>query len=333
MNKVIDRVVFCTFILLCIFIVSCEKHEKDIPASKIYTNMPEDGYEVEVNDTLILSPKITYDYNSEYQWIKDDKNIGENKDYEYIPKILEKVNYTFKVSNDRGNDEIDFIVQSIYKTDFEEIISNDTAFKEDTFWTNSQSITTFNSDQLTFNVTGSYLSDTWTGFTYSNLTGGNTIDDYEKYSCYKKPTKFDSDIFGVILLDAFQNPVSLTTKDGEDHLFKSISINNSYYVYDAINNEEHGSKRFSAETKDWLKLTITGFNKAGTQRGSVEIMLADYTSGSVRDNTILDEWTTFNLESIGSVNKLEFVMTSSDTEGGKMNTPPFVCFDEIKIIE
>ncbi|MGQ1787203.1 DUF4465 domain-containing protein [Saccharicrinis sp. GN24d3] len=322
---------FVISIVSIIGLMACEDHTKEIPNSEIYIDMPDDGYEVKVNDTIDISPKITYDINSAYFWVLDGQLVSQEKDLRLIPTELNKYEYTFSVNNSRGIALIDIPVQSMYKTDFEEI-----EFEEDTFWTNNENYISFLSDQIQFESSGNYASDTWTGFTYSNLSGSNSVDDYEKYSCYKTPTEFDSDVFGIMLLDAYQQPIALTTKDGEDHLFKSISINNSYYVYDAISNGNNGSKKFGGETGteiDWLKLTITGINKSGTTRGNVEIMLADYTTGSNRNNTILSTWTDYDLEDIGKVSRLEFVLSSSDTESGKLNTPPFVCFDEIKIIE
>ncbi|GAF03476.1 hypothetical protein JCM21142_52152 [Saccharicrinis fermentans DSM 9555 = JCM 21142] len=312
-------------------LMACENNTKEIPNSEIYINMPEDGYEVKVNDTIDISPKITYDINTTYSWVLDGSLISTEKDLRLIPTELNKYAYLFSINNSRGIASINISVQSMYKTDFEEIV-----LEEDTFWTNTENYTSFISDQIQFESTGNYESDEWTGFTYSNLTGSNSDNDYEKYSSYDDPDEYDSDIFGVMLLDAYQHPITLTTKDGEDHLFKSISINNAYYVVDAISNGNNGSKKFGGETgtdTDWLKLTITGINKNGTTRGNVEIMLADYTSGSNRYNTILKEWTAYDLQNIGKVSRLEFVLSSSDSEGGKINTPPFVCFDEVKIIE
>ena len=331
MKTSIPYIAFIIFTLGTLF--SCENYEKDLPASEVYIDMPDDGYEVKVNDTIDLSPKITYDYNSSYSWLLDGEIVGEEKDLRLIPTSLKKYEYTFTVSNNRGTADTVITVQSMYKTDFEEF-----EFEEevDTFWTNTANEVSFISDQIKFNVSGSYNSETWTGFTYSNLTGSNTTEEYEKYSCYKTTSDYDTEVFGVLLLDEYQRPISLETTDGENHVFKSISINNSYYLYDAIAYGNNGSKQFGGDTglePDWLILTITGYNKNNTQRGSVEITLADFTSGSNRDNYIINEWTAYNLEEIGEVSRLEFVLTSSDTEAGKTNTPCFVCIDEIKITE
>ncbi|WP_185957396.1 DUF4465 domain-containing protein [Saccharicrinis carchari] len=320
-----------TCLLTLVLVSSCENKIKDIPPSEIYINMPLGVYEVKVNDTITLSPKITYDINSTYTWMLNNELVSEEKDLRLIPKSLQYLEYTFSVKNARGAVDTLIPVQSMYLIDFDE-----KELATDSFWVNTNNISSFVSDKIRFEVNGNSTSENWTGFTYSNLIGNKSSEDMEKFSAYKKPLERTTSIFGVIMLDAYGGSISLETADGEDHLFKSISVNNTYYVYDAIQNGKHGSKRFGGTMgteKDWLKLTITGFNKNGTQRGSVDIMLADYTTGSNRNNSILGEWTTFNLQSIGKVSRMEFVMTSSDRDPDKINTPPFVCIDEIKIIE
>lgn len=329
MNK--NLIFSLTCILNTSIFLSCENNIKDIPPSEIFINMPIGGYEVKVNDTINISPKITYDINSTYLWTLNDEIMSDKKDLQWIPKSLQANTYSFTVKNTRGSADTLILVQSMYLTDFEE-----KKLPKDSFWINKENIASLVSDQLRFEISGTYSSGSWTGFTYSNLNGNYSNLELTKFSAYKKPLKQISSIFGVVLLDPYGKEVTINTNDGEDHLFKSISINNAYYVYDAIKNGKHGSKRFGGTLgteKDWLKLTISGINKNGIPRGSVEIMLADYTTGSNRDNTILSEWTDFDLQKLGKVSRLEFVMTSSDSNPDKINTPPFVCIDEIKIIE
>ena len=329
MNKILIYSTAC-FLSASIFL-SCESKVKDLPPSEIYLNMPVGGYEVEVNDTIDISPKITYDINSTYTWILNDEVVSTNKDLRLIPKALEAFVYSFSFKNDRGLADTTIFVQSMYLTNFEE-----KELAKDTFWINKENTASFISDKIRFETKGNSTTETWTGFTYSNMVGKKTSEELTKFSSYNKPLKSTSSIFGVAILDPYGKAVSLETTDGDDHLFKSISINNTYYVYDAIQNGKYGSKRFGGTTgteKDWLKLTIRGINKNGTLRGSVEVMLADFTSGSNRYNTILSEWAEVDLRKIGKVSRLEFVMTSSDRSPDRINTPPFVCIDEIKIIE
>ncbi|WP_066631967.1 DUF4465 domain-containing protein [Labilibacter marinus] len=320
---------FLTFLIVC---TSCEEYVKDIPPSEIFLNMPEGGYEINVNDTIVIIPRITYDFNSTYAWVLNEEIIWDEKDYQLIPNELNKYTYHFSINNDRGSDDTTIVVQSMYKTDFEEF-----ELEKDTFWLNTETNNSLISDQIEFDISGSYNNQPWYGFTYSNLTGSDKYEDNEKYSCHKASSDFESTIFGIMLLDKNpQNAITLNTKDGSNHLFKSISVNNSYYLYDAVNTGAHGSKKFGGEDGtdlDWLKLIIVGIDNNDTKQGTIEFMLADFTFGTNRDNYIVEDWTTIDLTTLGHVNTIKFYLSSSDTVDGVTNSPGFVCFDEIKIIE
>ncbi|TLX71534.1 DUF4465 domain-containing protein [Labilibacter sediminis] len=319
------------FIAIGILLFSCEEHVKDIPPSEIFINMPEDGYEVRVTDTLVISPKITYDINSTYTWTVDGKVIWNEKDYTLIPDELNLFDAVFMVKNDRGSDEISIWAQSMYLTDFEDL-----ELENDSFWVNNEANTYFTSDSLKFEINGSYSAESWTGFTYSNMTGSNSEEEYEKYSAYKQSASFDSEIFGVMMQDDIQTSLIIETIDGEDHVFKSFAVNNSYYVYDAIKSGNHGSKIFGGEDGtdlDSLVLNIKGYTKNGLQSGTIQFYLANYTFGNNRDNYIITDWSTIDLQDLGAINRIELEISSSDVVDGKMMTPGFVCIDEFKIIE
>ncbi len=329
MKSLFQLLIVSVSIVSCLY--SCETYEKDLPASEIYINMPDDGYELNVNDTLVLSPKITYDQSSSYQWILDGNIVSTDKNYTLIPKELKKYVFTFEVTNDRGSDKMEVVVQSMYKTDFEDIV-----FDKDSFWTNIENQESFISEQLVFESNNSYFSTNWTGFTYSNLVGNQTEEDDEKYSAYTKPSEFESTVLGVMMFDQVGTPITVQTLDQENHLFESIELCNSYYLYNSIKNGTNGSVKFGGDTglnMDWLILSVSGFTKENTNTGTINIYLANYTFGNNRDNYILDTWGTVNLESLGKISRLEFSLHSSDTENGVMNTPPYICFDELKIIK
>ena len=83
--------VLLLFISSLFLLNSCEDKTKPIPPPVIHSNMPEDGYEIRVNDTVLISPKITYDYDSKYSWeYKYNGEVFSNeKDYELTPNKLD----------------------------------------------------------------------------------------------------------------------------------------------------------------------------------------------------------------------------------------------------
>ena len=80
-------------------------------------------------------------------------------------------------------------------------------------------------------------------------------------------------------------------------------------------------------------LNVTGYSKSGIQSGTIQFYLANYTFGNNRDNYIITDWSTIDLQPLGKIAKLELEISSSDVTEGKMMTPGFVCIDEFKIIE
>jgi len=316
--------------------MSCENNTKILPLSEIFTNMPDSGYEVRVTDTLIISPKITYDFNSTYSWKLNDDVVSTQKDLTLIPKELNFYNYIFDYENDRGSGSVKLWAQSMYITDFEDLIIYENTESTDTFWVNSGLKEYFISDSLKFEVNGSYNDESWTGFTYSNMSGNKTSNEYDKFSCYSTTSDYESVNFGVMMQDKNQTPLTVETSDGKDHLFKSLMVNNSYYVYDAITNGKYNSKTFGGDDTtdpDYLILTINGYNKNNILQGTTNYYLANYTHENYKDDEITTEWTTVDLELLGKVSRLEFELSSSDIVDGEMRTPGYFCIDEIKIIE
>lgn len=89
-----------------------------------------------------------------------------------------------------------------------------------------------------------------------------------------------------------------------------------------------------ATFKGFVKLSVTGFNAEKTTgtvdfwlaiRPNVDPLLPAY-------NVILGDWYKVDLAKLGTVNKLVFHLSSSDTDvAGNMRTPPYFCLDGIRI--
>ena len=112
------------------------------------------------------------------------------------------------------------------------------------------------------------------------------------------------------------------TEKTVDHLY----VTNSTYAVLSMLNGDSFAKKFA--DGDWFKLTVTGYNKDGGQIGPVDFYLADYRNGK---SDIIQQWTKFDLTSLGAVNKLTFTLSSSDTGTYGMNTPAYFCMDDIAI--
>lgn len=164
----------------------------------------------------------------------------------------------------------------------------------------------------------------WKGFSISCKTDKETVGYLNQYSVYGSGGALGSKQFAV----AFTNATVIIDKNEHGNFkINSLMLNNSTYAYLGIKNGEYGggdARKFKAG--DWFKVTITGsLNNAET--GKLDYYLADF-----RDEKtfILDKWTKVDVSALGEVDKLTFEFASSDTGEWGMNTPAYVCVDNIE---
>ena len=104
---------------------------------------------------------------------------------------------------------------------------------------------------------------------------------------------------------------------------QSIMLTNSTYAYRVMQTGNAFARKFVAN--DWFKVTITGY-KNSIVTGSVDYYLADFRNGK---SFILKTWTKVDLTALGEVDKVTFTFDSSDTGQYGINTPAYVCIDNI----
>jgi hypothetical protein len=103
-------------------------------------------------------------------------------------------------------------------------------------------------------------------------------------------------------------------------------LTNSTYTYLDMLNGSGFSKKFT--TNDWFKVIITGYlNKIKT--ASVECYLADFQNGKA---DLLNTWKKVDMSALGNVNHVTFTFDSSDKSGEWLNTPAYVCIDNIEYV-
>ena len=108
-----------------------------------------------------------------------------------------------------------------------------------------------------------------------------------------------------------------------DYTIQSIMVTNNTYAYRVMEQGNAFAHKFAAG--DWFKVIITGF-KNEIQTGQVEFYLADF-----RDNKsiLIKKWTKVDLSKLGAVDKVTFTFDSSDVGQFGINTPTYVCIDNI----
>lgn len=209
--------------------------------------------------------------------------------------------------------------------DFESLALGSTSY-----WNGSDGTGEFNSGNLKFSNNYSASYGSWAGFAYSQKSDIVTSTFDNQYSVFDgaNGTNKFALYYPPYGADAFASfPAGL------EYTVKSASICNSTYTALTIKNGSSYSKKFGGATgndKDWFKMTAIGFNAAGDSVKSVDFYLADYRADDNSKDYIVNKWTTVDLSSLGKINKLTFRFTSSDTGDWGINTPTYVCVDNIK---
>lgn len=146
-----------------------------------------------------------------------------------------------------------------------------------------------------------FADDTLTPDQYNNVTGkANTGKN-----------------FAVVYGDG--STITVNNANGVD--IKGLYFTNSAYVKQVAENGNAYAKKF--ESGDYLKVTITADNGK-----KVEFYPVDYRSGK----TIIDKWTWLDLGSLGTVRSLTFTFDGTDKGDWGLNTPSYVCIDDVTYI-
>lgn len=166
----------------------------------------------------------------------------------------------------------------------------------------------------------------WSGFAASQKTDATTQGYVNQYSAITGKGVSNSSSYGV----AYPAPVS--TINFKDTIISGLYVTNNTYAYWSMKNGDTYSKKFGGESgndKDWMKLTIRGFNVNNSTTGTVEFYLADFSSDDPAKDYILDTWKWVDLKSLGRISRLEFSLSSTDNSDWGMNTPAYFCLDNL----
>ena len=163
------------------------------------------------------------------------------------------------------------------------------------------------------------------GFYYTNLTSKTSTGYMEMYNSVVGHGAENSKTYATYNVNEYNPKVVevISSEDGE--VVSGFYVTNSAYAYASMTHGDSYGKRFG--TNDWFKLTITGYDAAGEQTGTVDFYLADLRD--IANAYILDTWRWVDLTSLGKVKRLGFTMSSSDTGMWGMNTPAYFCMDNL----
>lgn len=168
---------------------------------------------------------------------------------------------------------------------------------------------------------GTYYQDY--GFVYSNMTDSVTSGYGNQYSA-KAGTGYNSHNYAVAYYA--DNFLKLTGAAVGKNVNGFYTTNNTY-AYNSMRDGDQFAKKFTNADKDWFKMTVYGYQNGQRKADSVDFYLADFRFADSTQDYIVRNWTWVDLTSLGHVDSLEFMLTSSDTGSFGMNTPAYFCMD------
>lgn len=174
----------------------------------------------------------------------------------------------------------------------------------------------------------------WCGVAYSSNTDMETGGYANQYSVYYKDAitgnggANGSKKFAVMYYanSAPGLEPAISFPEGSTKIIDNLEINNSTQAALSILNGDSFAKKF--ENGDWFKVTMTGYDNSNNVIKAIDFYLADYRDGKTN---VIKEWTNVSLAELGEVNKVVFTLSSSDNGEFGMNTPAYLCVDNIAV--
>lgn len=211
----------------------------------------------------------------------------------------------------------------------------------DSYWNGSNGSHGFISNGVFFENNYNTTYDTWSGFSYSNMRNDTTPGYTNQFSAITRGGMFATDTggtnyaIGYIPIDWMGGtynpiPIKLNFIDSLPHLLSGFYITNSTYGYLSMKNGDSFAKKFggtSGNDPDYFKVLIFGKRNDNTYTDTIEFYLADYRFSDNTKDYIVDNWRWVDLQKLGLVKEVYFLLESSDVGPYGMNTPAYFCMD------
>jgi len=206
---------------------------------------------------------------------------------------------------------------------FEEVVLN-----ENGFYNGSDGSGGFTSGNAVFKTSYNTAYDAWSGIAVSNNSDTITPDFSNQYSCITGSGGLYSEKFAILYSYTsdtieFKNPAKIS----------NIGFANTSYAYYTMLNGNSFAKKFGGVTgndPDFFGIYLSVVDNKGQRINFKDpIPLADYTSSNNELDYISKNWEYYDLSSAGFVKYLIFDFASTDTSIYGINTPTYVCIDNI----
>lgn len=169
--------------------------------------------------------------------------------------------------------------------------------------------------------------DSWSGFVVSGHDDTETRGYENMYSAIAGSGAEGSEKFAV-----FYTMSADTLEFLVPEKVTNISFCNSTYAYYAMLEGDSFSRQFGGESgdePDYFNLLIKAYDEAGTLVANFSLTLANYTYVNNAEDFISNAWTDVDLSQAGYLKYLVFSFESTDTGDFGINTPTYICIDNI----
>ena len=198
--------------------------------------------------------------------------------------------------------------------------------------TNTTNTLGWSSDGVHFSNTFAYDDvnkwSFWSGFAYSRETSGTVGGFMNQYAARPGSGSQGSTQYAIVY-NGLQGDAIVTF--GAAVQLNTVDISNTAYTYYSMLNGDRFAKKFGGDSgndADFFKLSIVGV-RGGVTTGAVDFYLADYRSADNSQDYIIKDWTTVGLSGLGTVDALQFALSSSDNGNFGMNTPAYFAMDQL----
>jgi len=192
------------------------------------------------------------------------------------------------------------------------------------FWNGADGTGNYTEEGFSFFNSYEDIWGSWSGFAVSNITD-NVTEGWGNQYGVSAGTAYSGANFAVA--------TNYATIYSEAKVIDGFYITNSTYAALSMLNGDDFAKKFGGETgddADWFKLTVIGtLDSALTD--TVDFYLADYRFEDNTEDYIVTDWTWLDLNSLGNITELTFVLSSSDMGEWGVNTPAYFCMDDLTV--
>lgn len=206
----------------------------------------------------------------------------------------------------------------------------DLPLNPNSYWNGSNGGGSFTSGGATFPNSYNSAYDSWVSFAYSNVQDSTTPGWGNQYAA-RPGTGHNGSANYAIGYQPYDGNFEISLGGSSNFVGRGLQVANTTYVALDMQNGSGFSKKFggiSGTDPDWFRLTVRGL-LGSSETGAVDFYLADFRSANSADDYILSSWAFIDLTALGTVDKLRFALTSSDTGSYGMNTPAFFALDSI----